>query len=131
METPKGKAFSEMTKDELMTCAKVGGQKSGEARRRKREMKDVINVILSMPMKSGKTYDVEQIKRFVDFKGKNVDVQTAMIVAQIQKALKGDLQATQFIRDTIGQAPVKEAKLETNSQDVNLLAEIVGQMKNE
>jgi hypothetical protein len=51
----------------------------------------------------GGSYVVEDIKNFAALKGKNINVQEAMMIAQVQKALKGDTQAAQFIRDTIGE----------------------------
>jgi hypothetical protein len=66
-------------------------------------MKEALDVILSMPLKSGRHNDVEDIKNFAALKGKNINVQEAMMIAQVQKALKGDTQAAQFIRDTIGE----------------------------
>lgn len=52
-------------------------------------------------------------------KGKNITVQDALMIAQIQKALKGDTTAAVFIRDTAGQNPT--TKIETDiDMDVNI-----------
>lgn len=103
--TPKGKKFSEMSKEELSACGKVGGRLSGETRRKKQGMKDSLEILLSMPVKNGKQCDVESVRNFASLKGKNITVEQAMLIAQIQKALRGDTQALQFIRDTSGQKP--------------------------
>lgn len=105
LETPTGKRFFEMTKEELAACGKVGGKRSGETRRNKRAMKDSLDILLSMPLKSGKQCDVDTVKNFAALKGKNITVEQAMLIAQIQKALKGDTQALTFLRDTSGQKP--------------------------
>ena len=104
-EVPTGKQFFNMTKEELSACGKVGGVKSGETRRRKRAMKDSLDILLGMPLKSGKQCDVESVKNFAALKGKNITVEQAMLITQIQKALKGDTQAITFLRDTSGQKP--------------------------
>jgi len=104
-EVPTGKRFYEMTKEELSACGKVGGARSVESRRRKRAMKDSLEILLSMPLKAGKQCDVESVKNFAALKGKNITVEQAMLITQIQKALKGDTQALTFIRDTSGQKP--------------------------
>ena len=54
-----------------------------------------------------------------------------MLIAQIKKALGGDTRAIEFIRDTMGQKPVEEKKVETNVNQTNLLADIVGQMNSD
>ena len=104
-EVPTGKQFFNMTKEELSACGKVGGVKSGETRRRKRAMKDSLDILLGMPLKSGKQCDVDSVKNFAALKGKNITVEQAMLITQIQKALKGDTQAITFLRDTSGQKP--------------------------
>lgn len=105
MEAPKGKNFSQMTKEELQECARIGQLKSTETKRRKKSMKSVLEVLLKIPVGKGKVYDVDDIKNFADLAGKNISVEEAIIIKQIQRALKGDLNATQFIRDTSGQKP--------------------------
>ena len=104
-EAPKGKQFFNMTKEELSECGRLGGIKSGETKRRKKAMKESLELLLSMPLKSGKQCDVEGVKNFAALKGKNITVEQAMLIAQIQKALKGDTQALAFLRDTSGQKP--------------------------
>ena len=104
-EIPTGKKFYEMSKEELSACGKVGGKRSGETRRNKKAMKESLDILLNMPLKSGKQCDVDAVKNFAALKGKNITVEQAMLIAQIQKALKGDTQALTFLRDTSGQKP--------------------------
>lgn len=85
-----------------------GGKKSGEVRRRKRAMKDTLDTLLSMPMKSGKYADIENIKNFADLKGKNISVEEAMLISMIQKALHGNVPAFEAVRDTVGENPTKK-----------------------
>ena len=94
---------SERTKAEQREIAKKGGIASGKARREKKAMKDTLADLLSMPLKAGKSADVETIKNLAALKGKNITVQEAIMLAQIQKALKGDTKAAEYIRDTSGQ----------------------------
>lgn len=105
MEAPKGKNFSQMTKEELQECARIGQAKGTETKRRKKSMKSVLEVLLKMPVGKGKVCEVDEIKNFASLAGKNISVEEAIIIKQIQRALKGDLNATQFIRDTSGQKP--------------------------
>ena len=105
MEAPKGKNFSQMTKEELSQCGKVGIQKALETRRRNKSMKNTLDLLLGMSLKSGKVASVEEIKSFATLQGKNITVEEAMMVRAVQRALKGDLNAMQFVRDTSGQKP--------------------------
>lgn len=101
-------AGKNLSTEEAQKIGRKGGIASGKARREKKAMKDTLNDLLSMPLKSGKAADVETIKNLAALKGKNITVQEAIMLAQIQKALKGDTKAAEYIRDTSGQK-LKEA----------------------
>ena len=105
MEAPKGKNFSQMTKEELQQCARIGQAKGTETKRKNKSMKNLFKVMLSMSVGKGKVCDVDEIKNFADLAGKNIGVDEAIVAKVIQRALKGDLNATQLIRDTIGEKP--------------------------
>lgn len=104
--------FSKMSPEQRRENGRKGGIASGEAKRAKKAMKERLEVLLDMTMKSGKGADIESIKNFAALKGKNITVQDAMMIAQIQKALKGDTNAAVFVRDTAGQNPTQ--KIETD-----------------
>jgi hypothetical protein len=110
--------FERMTPEERRECGSRGGTKSGETRRRKRAMKETLEVLLSMPMKNGKIADIEGIKNFADLKGKNINVQEAMVISMIQKAMKGDVKAAEFVRDTSGQKPADTVTLEVEPVEI-------------
>lgn len=95
------------TKEEARKRGRAGGIASGIARREKKLMRETLDIILSMPMKNGKNADVESIRSFAALKGKNISVQEAILIAQVQKAMKGDTKAAEYVRDTIGQKPVE------------------------
>ena len=88
-----------------------GGKASGEARRRKKEMRERLEILLSMPLTSGKGADIESIKSFGALKGKNITVEDAVLIAITQKALKGDIQAGTFLRDTCGEKPKEKQEI--------------------
>ena len=89
-----------------------GGIASGEAKRKKAEMKETLRTLLGMPLNKKKCYDVEEIETFAQLKGKTVDVETAILIKQIQRALAGDLPSAEFIRDTSGQKPTNDVNIE-------------------
>ena len=97
-----------MTPEERRENGRKGGIASGEAKRKKKAMRDRLEILLELPMKGGKLKDVEEIQNFAALKGKNITVADAMMIAQIQKALRGDTTAATFIRDTAGQKPSRD-----------------------
>ena len=48
----------------------------------------------------------------VYLKDKNLTVNDAIVVKQVQKALKGDLNAVAFLRDTSGQKPKEDVSMD-------------------
>ena len=90
------------TKSEARERGKKGGIASGEKRREKKAMKETLETLLQMPLKSGKAADLDEIKDIAALKGKNITVQEAIMLAQIQKAMKGDTKAAEYVRDTSG-----------------------------
>lgn len=87
-----------------------------EARRRNREqrknMKQTLMVLLSKSLKRGEKVDAEDIQDLAEAENLNVDVMTAMNIAVIQRALLGDVQAIQFVRDTIGEKPSDKVEVD-------------------
>lgn len=96
------------TSDEARKNGAKGGIASGKARREKKAMKDTLETLLKMPLKSSKYDDIEEIQSLAAIKGKNITVQEAIMLAQIQKAMKGDTRAAEFVRDSSGNK-LKEA----------------------
>jgi hypothetical protein len=104
--------FALMTPEQRRENGRKGGIASGEAKRKKKALRERLEILLDMPMKSGREADLEAIKNFAELKGKNITVQDALMIAQIQKAMKGDTQAAVFVRDTVGQNPTTRIEVE-------------------
>ena len=112
-----------------------GGFKSGEARRKKKLMKDQISLLLSLPFPDVKDKTGKKIRTTFKQLGideENIDNQMAMIIAMWQKALKGDYQAFNSLRDTVGEKPKDEVSVE-NPNATKILSSISKQLggKNE
>lgn len=96
--SPKGKyvmnenliPFNELTEEEQRKIAQKGGQKSGKVRKAKKTMRQMLDYLLEKEIKTNKG-DMTTLE--------------AIMVSMIAKASKGDVRATEFIRDTIGQKP--------------------------
>ena len=102
---------SEQSHEEAVKNGRKGGIESGKSRRRTKEMRERLEILLSMPLTSGKGADIESIKSFGALKGKNITVEDAVLIAITQKALKGDIQAGTFLRDTCGEKPKEKQEI--------------------
>lgn len=98
-------SFDKLTAKEQREIAKKGGKASVKARREKKAMRENLETILAMTLKSGKLAKVESIKSFAELNGKNITVQDAILIKQTQKAMMGDTRAAEFIRDLSGNKP--------------------------
>lgn len=92
------------------------GKKSGEVRRKKAQdkatLKQSLKTLLTVSLKKGEIVEVDEIMDLAQVEDINIDVQTAISIATIQRALQGDIQAVQFIRDTIGEKPSDKVELD-------------------
>ena len=111
--------MNQRTKEEQREIASKGGKASGEARRRKKTMRDNLELLLSMPLKKGKEADIDKAKNLQDFSVQNITVEQAMLLAQVKKALKGDIDAFETIRDLIGEKPVNKTEVSASVQNIN------------
>ena len=103
-------AFSRMTPEQRAENGRKGGLAKREATRKRKEMRETLDILLNMPMKKGKVCTAEDIKCFADLKGKNITIDQAMMVCLVQKALKGDLNAIGMVRDTVGEKPAEKVE---------------------
>lgn len=94
-----------MTKEQLREAGRKGGLTRSENFKRRKALKETLNVLLDMPVRKGKITDCETVRSFAELKGKNLTVDQALMVVLMQKGLKGDLNAISMIRDTIGEKP--------------------------
>ena len=104
-EQNKPKFGSHLTHEDRVRNGRKGGLKKGENAKKKREMREAIEILLAMPLEKKTVKELEDITSFKGLKDKNLTVNDAIIVKQVQRALKGDLNAVTFLRDTSGQKP--------------------------
>lgn len=101
--------MNQRSKGEARSLGAKGGIASGVSRRRKRDMQQALNAILDMPLKKGK---LQQIRNLSEVKGKNITAEQAMLLAMVNKALKGDVRAATWVRDTAGCKPVDRVEID-------------------
>jgi hypothetical protein len=113
------KLFTELTEKERREMARKAGKASGEARRRKRDMKESIEALFAM-----QTSD----KYIKAFKKQGFDVpenltnEQAMAVSMVAKSIAGDTRAANLVMDILGEKhhdKMKERELELREKQAN------------
>ena len=107
-------SLADRTTEEQQQIARAGGIASGKARRAKKAFRETLETLLSMNMENGDGVEVDTITSFKGIKGQNISVQEAILIAQIQKAMKGDTRAAEYVRDSIGQKPSESMNMAVN-----------------
>jgi len=105
------------TAEEAREKGRAGGKKSGEVRRARREWKETLEIILSMPMKSGKVTDLSKMKDLSKeaLEKANLTINDKINIRMIYEAMKGNVKAYEIIRDQIGEKPSDVQPDGTNS----------------
>jgi len=98
------KPITTLSTEEARERGRKGGIASGKAKKRKKLIKENIELLFELPIKSNKTK--AQLKE-LGIDDDEMNNQMALVIAMYQKALKGDVQAFNTLRDTIGQKPVE------------------------
>lgn len=89
----------DFTPEERSANGRQGGVASGEAKRRKKTIRSVMQAMLDCQIP-----EAEQAAalKALGFEGTFRD---GMTLAMLEKALKGDVEAGRFVRDTVGEKP--------------------------
>lgn len=102
-------SLADRTTEEQRAIATKGGQASGETRRRKKTLREQMEMLLSLPVQD------EQTRDFIESLGiqpDEVNNALAITLSMYQEALKGNTKAFELIRDTIGEKPTDRLQIE-------------------
>lgn len=97
---------------ESIAIAQKGAQAVAEKARKRKAMKEDLNILLNLSLKKGQMVYSEDIQSLAEAEGKNISVQTAIDIAMVQRAMMGDVQAAQYIRDTVGEKPSDKVEVD-------------------
>lgn len=101
--------MNSISEEERKANAKKAGEASGEARRKKKLWKESVELITSGILTEEAAEQVRQ--KFNIEEDVELTHQDQIIAAVAEKAKKGDKEAAQFLRDTVGQNPTTMVKL--------------------
>lgn len=102
---------------EAVEKGKIGGIASGASRRRKTSMIQTWEIVRKMTLSPGEHDSVEEVQNVADVKGANLTVEEAIILAQANKAMRGDTRAAELLmkwtdQNKTAQAAMKATELQ-------------------
>jgi hypothetical protein len=93
-----------LTSEEASEMGKLGGKASVEARRHKKQMKELAQMMGNCQPKPEIRKKVKEL--FPDLKGDEITNKVVMLAKIYEKAAKGDVKAFEVFRDTAGEKPI-------------------------
>lgn len=102
------------TKEEAKKRGRNGGVRSGEARRKKRTMKEAAKLLMDMPTSFQSVSDSMKAMGIDD---DDLTNQMAIVVSMYKEAMSGNVRAAEFIRDTLGDGAEGQNRAERLAMD--------------
>lgn len=102
--------FSERSKEEARELGKLGGIKSGEVRRARKTAREILQEMLQRQLSDGQIDDILGTSK--SLLGEDKTAYAVINAKMIQVAAAGDTKAYNAVRDTVGDAPVTEQRIE-------------------
>lgn len=104
----RGKATQFQSGEEAAKSGQKGGVASGASRRRRKAMKQAVNTLLGAGLDTSEGEFLEIIRPRLMALGideEDATFQDVLLAGIMLKAMKGDVRAAEFIRDTVGENP--------------------------
>lgn len=117
--------FSERSKEEARECGRIGGINSGITRRRKKTVKQAVELVMSLPVSDPKT-KAKLKKMGIDVD--DADNQTAVVVGLYGRAAKGDHKAAALLFELLDDG---HASTTEQTESHNALIEAIKVRNNE
>lgn len=119
--------FNQLTEEEQKELARKGGKASGKARRKKKALKEIAEML-------GRTVAPDSILDDLRDKGligpdEKVTFDEAVMLAQYLKAARGNVQSALYLRDTSGQKPSDKIEIDDLTKETSKLDELLNQRK--
>ncbi len=101
----KGAPYRFRTGEQQVETARKGGIASGEARRRKKTMKETAKMLLDMEIPDA-AKELKAKLKVMGISEEDFTYQSAVMVGILNQAMKGNTKAAAFLRDTVGENPL-------------------------
>jgi len=113
--------LNKRTKREQCEIAKKGGKASAEARAKKKNLKDMANMLLALPVVG----DNKERMKALGVPDDECSNFMLMVVGLFKKAISGDPSAVKLYLEIIGEAPAKEVNINGSVKVNTELTEIM------
>ena len=108
------KPMNQRTKEEQKEIATAGGIASGEARRRKRTMKELFEMALERP--PTKKSNLDELAKYYGLPQEEITSGMAVVYKSIERAEDGNMSAAEFVRDTSGNKLADKMEVEQTTK---------------
>lgn len=95
----------DLSKDEARVRGSMGGRASVEARKNKKKLRELVEIMGALPVYSDKA---KKLMEEMGISEEDMTYKMAMVVGLFKKAVAGDVQAFNAIRDITGEKPRDE-----------------------
>lgn len=104
-----------LTSEEARAIGRKGGVASGIARRRRRQMRELLGELMTTPVPD------EQIQSVLEGSGLDASFENAISFAMLLRAARGDVEAARFVRDSLGEKPTETYNLSVGQQPIQAM----------
>ena len=116
----------DQTAEQRKAAASKAGKAAAKKRREKKQMQEIAKIVLHMPFEGtdAQLDDLEGLS-FEDYPDRKLTVSEISILKVAKKAMRGDIAAIQFLRDTAGEKPVEQIEV---SADIGAACDAIGKL---
>lgn len=116
----------DQTAEQRKAAAAKAGKAAAKKRREKKQMQEIAKIVLHMPFEGtdAQLDDLEGLS-FEDYPDRKLTVSEISILKVAKKAMRGDIAAIQFLRDTAGEKPVEQIEV---SADIGAACDEIGKL---
>lgn len=109
------KPLNTRPKNEVREVARKGGLANGAARRRKKTYREIAQLVNGLKLSDQQKAQIK--KAFPEIDTDDMVVPLGIMMAHVNKALKGDVASSVFLRDTSGEKPVDKVQNDITNSD--------------
>ena len=116
----------DQTAEQRKAAASKAGKAAAKKRREKKQTQEIAKIVLHMPFEGtdAQLDDLEGLS-FEDYPDRKLTVSEISILKVAKKAMRGDIAAIQFLRDTAGEKPVEQIEV---SADIGAACDEIGKL---
>lgn len=116
----------DQTAEQRKAAASKAGKAAAKKRREKKQMQEIAKIVLHVPFEGtdAQLDDLEGLS-FEDYPDRKLTVSEISILKVAKKAMRGDIAAIQFLRDTAGEKPVEQIEV---SADIGAACDEIGKL---